>query len=101
MKNYYLMTKAAMALMIALFCCIGAQAEVVTVGEGTTASSYVPCYPNNNYSLSQQIYTADEIGRAGRKNIATVNKVKNTAWIASDYKNKTYLCKIIITQYPY
>ena len=66
MKNYYLMTKAAMALMIALFCCIGAQAEVVTVGEGTTASSYVPCYPNNNYSLSQQIYTADEIGRAGQ-----------------------------------
>ena len=42
-----------------------AQSEVVTVGSGGRASSYLPCYPNNTYSMSQQIYTADEIGKAG------------------------------------
>ena len=66
MKNIYLTTRAALVLLMALFCTVGMRAEVVTVGSGSTASSYVPCYPNNNYSLSQQIYTADEIGRAGQ-----------------------------------
>ena len=39
--------------------------EVVSVGSGTTASSYLPSYPNCTYSMSQQIYTSDEIGKAG------------------------------------
>ena len=33
--------------------------------EGTTTSRYLPSYSFYNYSLTQQIYTADEIGTAG------------------------------------
>ena len=35
------------------------------IGEGTTTSSYLPSYSFYNYSLTQQIYTLDEIGAAG------------------------------------
>ena len=35
------------------------------IGSGTTANSYLPSYSFYNYSLTQQIYTADEIGGAG------------------------------------
>ena len=56
MKNIYLTTRAAIVLLMALFCTVETRADVVTVGSGSTASSYVPCYPNNNYSLSQQIH---------------------------------------------
>ena len=34
----------------------------VVVGEGTTSSSYLPSYSYYYYTLSQQIYTADELG---------------------------------------
>ena len=56
-----------MTLLLAVLCSVGAwaQSEVVTVGTGGRASSYLPCYPNNTYSMSQQIYTSEEIGKAG------------------------------------
>ena len=41
------------------------RAEVVTIGSGTTTSSYLPTYSFYNYSLTQQIYTASEIGTTG------------------------------------
>ena len=41
-----------------------AQQEIV-IGSGTSTSSYVPGYNYYNYSLSQQIYTAAEIGIPG------------------------------------
>ena len=45
---------------------IGAVAQVtVTIGEGTTKGHVVPVNTYFNYSLTQQIYTADEIGMAG------------------------------------
>ncbi len=34
------------------------------IGEGETTNSYLPSYSFYNYTLSQQIYTADEIGMA-------------------------------------
>ena len=37
----------------------------VTIGSGTATSSYVPSHTYYNYSLTQQIYTTDEIGAAG------------------------------------
>ena len=37
----------------------------VCIGEGTTTNSYLPTYSYYNYSLTQQIYTAEEIGGAG------------------------------------
>ena len=36
-----------------------------TIGNGTTTSSYVPTYTCYNYSISQQVYTADELNGAG------------------------------------
>ena len=51
--------------------------EEVTVGSGTSTNSYIPTYAYYNYSLSQQIYTASEIGSAG--NITAIAfKVSNS-----------------------
>ena len=36
----------------------------VTIGEGTATASDLPCHSFYNYSLTQQIYTSDEIGGA-------------------------------------
>lgn len=35
------------------------------IGEGTATNSYLPCYSYYPYSLTQQIYTAEEIGQMG------------------------------------
>ena len=35
------------------------------IGEGTSTNTYLPTYIFYNYSLSEQIYTASEIGRSG------------------------------------
>ena len=66
-KTRTYLARAAMMLLFAVLGSVGvwAQSEVVTVGSGGRASSYLPCYPNNTYSMSQQIYTSDEIGKAG------------------------------------
>ena len=37
----------------------------VTIGSGSSTSSYIPTYAYYNYSLSQQIYTFAEVGEAG------------------------------------
>ena len=57
-------------MMTLLLAFIGvAKADVVELGEGsTTTNSYLPTYEFYNYSLTQQIYTADEIGTAGTIN---------------------------------
>ena len=39
--------------------------EVLTVGSISNANGYLPSYPQSSYSTSQQIYTKDEIGKAG------------------------------------
>ncbi|WP_413854785.1 fibronectin type III domain-containing protein, partial [Candidatus Ruminimicrobium bovinum] len=44
---------------------------MVCIGEGTTTNSYLPTYTYYNYSLTQQIYTAEEIGAAA--NILSVD----------------------------
>ena len=38
---------------------------MVCIGSGTSTNNYLPTYTLYNYSLSQQIYTAEEIGQAG------------------------------------
>lgn len=64
-KNYLIW--ATVTLLLTVFGSTGAwaQSSVVSVGNGTTASSYLPSYPNCRYALSQQIYTSDEIGKSG------------------------------------
>lgn len=37
----------------------------VTIGSGSSTSAYIPTYAYYNYSLTQQIYTAAEVGEAG------------------------------------
>ena len=37
----------------------------ICIGEGTATNSYLPTYNYYNYSLTEQIYTAEEIGQAG------------------------------------
>ena len=39
--------------------------QVVQIGSGTTNNQYLPSYSYYNYSLTEQIYTAAEIGMAG------------------------------------
>ena len=39
--------------------------EDVTVGSGTSTNKYLPTFAYYKYSLSQQIYTAEEVGTAG------------------------------------
>ena len=60
----------------------GAGGEIVevTIGDpaSTTSSSYLPTYSLYEYSLSQQIYTADEIGVGGTVNSLTM-WLKNTS----------------------
>ena len=56
----------------------GGNRDEVIIGEGTGTSSYVPTYNLYNYSCTNQIYTAEEIGGAGTINSiafmpATVN----------------------------
>jgi hypothetical protein len=40
-------------------------ATEVTIGSGTSTNAYIPTYAYYNYSLTEQIYTASEIGQAG------------------------------------
>ena len=65
------MKKKVFSLMMTLLLAfIGvAKADVVELGGGSTSTnSYLPTYEFYNYSLTQQIYTADEIGTAGTIN---------------------------------
>ena len=65
------MKKKVFSLMMTLLLAfVGvAKAELVEVGVGgTTTNSYLPCYTLYNNTLSEQIYTADEIGTAGTIN---------------------------------
>ena len=66
-QTYSKLARAAMMLLVALFTTTvsWAQDGVITVGSGGRATGYLPCYPNNTYSMSQQIYTSDEIGQGG------------------------------------
>ena len=60
--------KLILFLMVLLFGSTSfLRAEEVTIGDptSTTTSNYLPTYSLYNYSLTQQIYTADEIGMSG------------------------------------
>ena len=71
--NSFIMKKKVFSLMMMLVLAFmgSARAEIVEIGVGGTATnSYIPIYEFYNYSITQQIYTADEIGTAG-----TINSV--------------------------
>ena len=67
--------KLILFLMLALFGSTSfLRADEVTVGnlEGATSDSYLPMNSLYNYSYTQQIYTAEEIGMAGTINSITM-----------------------------
>ena len=69
------------SLLLALFAPWAAKAQTtVTIGDptSTTTNTYLPTYSLYNYSLTQQIYTADEIGTAGTISSLTM-WLKNTS----------------------
>lgn len=78
--------------MVALMCmplAMHGQQEIV-IGSGTTNSNYLPGYNFYNYSLSQQIYTAAEIGTPG---VITSVAFKNTG----ETKTRTYHVYLALT----
>ena len=86
------MRKSLLSLMLLCFAFFGvARAEIVELGDGgTTNNQYLPGFNYYNYSLTQQIYTACEIGTAG-----TINSIafKNTG----GEKTRTYNVYMLLT----
>ena len=68
------MKKKVFSLMMTLLLAFMgvAKAEIVEIGSGTSTNSYLPTYEFYNYSFTQQIYTADEIGTTGTINAITL-----------------------------
>ena len=52
-------------LLFALMAPWAANAQSVQIGDGTATNSYLPSYSLYNYSVPQQIYTAEEIDASG------------------------------------
>ena len=67
----------------------------IVVGDATSTNSYLPTYPSYQYSLSEQIYTADELGNEAAEitsisffNTGTYNVTRNLA-VYMVHTNKT------------
>jgi hypothetical protein len=79
--------KLILFLMVLLFGSASfLRADEVTIGDptSTVTSNYLPGYSLYNYALSQQIYTADEIGMSGTINDVTL-WLKNSSSYARNY----------------
>ena len=79
--------KLILFLMVLLFGSTSfLRADEVTIGDptSTVTNSYLPGYSLYNYALSQQIYTADEIGMSGTINDVTL-WLKNSSSYARNY----------------
>ena len=92
--------------------------QAIEIGESTTTNTYLPSYSYYNYTLSQQIYTAEEIGTAGTINsiafyneggertrtydlyLSMTNKSSfssNTDWITMAESNKVFSGSVTMT----
>ena len=67
------------------------RAEEVTIGSGTTTNAWLPSHSYYKYSLTQQIYTADEIGGAG-----TINSI--AFYNGGSEKTRTYDVYLVNTE---
>ena len=76
----------------------GGELVEVTIGDptSTTTNGYLPGYTLYDYSISQQIYTADEIGVAGTINTLTV-WLKNTSSYARNIN--VYMKEVEATEF--
>lgn len=67
------------------------RAEEVTIGSGTTTNAWLPSHSYYKYSLTQQIYTAEEIGGAG-----TINSI--AFYNGGTEKTRTYDVYLVNTE---
>ena len=71
MKRLFLFT---MMCLFGFLGSINAQTVDLVIGEeGTTSSANVPFYTYYNYSISQQIYTAEEMWNLSESTISTIS----------------------------
>ena len=76
-------------LLMALLAPWAANAQtIVEIGDGTAGSNRVPIDTYYNYSISEQLYTADEIGTAGTITSISFNYI-NT--VAKDFPIEVYM----------
>jgi hypothetical protein len=76
-------------LLMAMFAPWAANAQtIVEIGDGTAGSNRVPIDTYYNYSISEQLYTADEIGTAGTITSISFNYI-NT--VAKDFPIEVYM----------
>ena len=76
--------------MIGMFS-VPLRAEEVTIGSGTTTNAWLPSHSYYKYSLTQQIYTAEEIGGAG-----TINSI--AFYNGGTEKTRTYDVYLVNTE---
>ena len=68
------------SLLLALFAPWAAQAQTtVEIGDGTSTDYYTPIGTYYNYSITEQLYTAAEIGTAGTISSISFNYASSTA----------------------
>ena len=72
--------------MLLMTAASGAWAEEVTIGDPTSTltDEYLPSYSTYEYSITQQIYTADEIGMSGTITTLTM-WLTNTSYYARNF----------------
>ena len=76
-------------LLIALIAPWAANAQTtVEIGDGTAGSNRVPIDTYYNYSISEQLYTADEIGTAGTITSISFNYINS---VAKDFPIEVYM----------
>ena len=79
------MKKVFLTMMMLLFAVTGVmRADEVTIGSGTVSYYTVPVNMYYNYSLTEQIYTADEIGMAGMINSISFDYANTSAFSMSN-----------------
>lgn len=59
--------------------CLGGTSMEIAIGSGTSTSNYLPSNINYNYSLTQQIYTAEEINFTGNLNSVSFYNTSSSA----------------------
>ena len=91
------MRKIFLILSLCLFAFVGQiKADEVQIGRisSSNTSQYLPISPYNNYSLSQQIYTAAEIGMPGTINSISFNINTPTSGGVTNRACKVYMANV-------
>ena len=84
-----------MMLLLALLVPWAANAQTtVEIGDGTTAGYYTPIGTLYNYSITEQLYTAEEIGMAGTISSISFNYAVATA---KDFPIEVYMQNVDAT----